>query len=334
MPGPTPSTSESVTRTELPKWINKASKSNWDMAKGIDPQVADFSPTTTQAFQFFKDNLGAGSDDAAAASSIFRQMADPNTFTGAAKAGGIFSQLADPNEFTGGAKANDIYRRMADPGSLQQEIGGYLNPYISNVESKSLAALDDSRVRALMGNADNAAKAKSFGGSRAAVVDAVTNAETAKDAGLLSAQLRSQGYSDAVGNRRADLTGAASGYLNTDEAKRGRLSTAAQGYLAGDEAKRAALTAAGQGSLATADQKQAAMLKQFQGLSGIGAQEMDLAQKKLNLPIDKLNLRLAALGMTPYETSSTTNTTGTSGSPGFDWGSGIFGGLSLLAGLL
>lgn len=260
MPGPTAGTSESVTRTELPKWINKASKSNWDMAKGIDPQVADFSPTTTQAFQFFKDNLGAGSDDAAAASSIFRQM--------------------------------------ADPGSLQQEIGGYLNPYISNVESKSLAALDDSRVRALMGNADSAVKSKAFGGSRSAIVDAVTNAETAKDAGLLSAQLRSQGYSDAVSNRRADLT------------------------------------AAGQGSLATADQKQAAMLKQFQGLSGIGAQEMDLAQKKLNLPIDKLNLRLAALGMTPYETSSTTNTTGTPGSPGFDWGSGIFGGLSLLAGLL
>lgn len=260
MPGPTPSKSESVTKTELPGWINDAAKSNWKMARGVDPKVADFSPTTTQAFQLFKDNINAGADDTAAAS--------------------------------------EIYRRMSDPGAFASEIPGYLNPYIGAVESKSIGALDDQRQRALMDNADAATKAKAFGGSRAAVVDAVTNAESAKDAGLLSAQLRSQGYSDAVNNRRADLIGA------------------------------------GQGYLATGDQKQAQLLKRFQTLSSIGSQEQAQDQAKLNSPIDKLNLRLAALGMTPYNTSSSTSTTGTAGSPGFDWGTGIIGGISLLAGLL
>lgn len=295
MPGPTPSTSESVTRTELPGWVNDAAKSNWKMARDVDPKVAGFSPTTTQAFKLFKDNLGTGSDESAAASKIFSDMARPSSYAGA---------------------AGNIWKRLADPNSLSREIGGYLNPYINEVESKSLDALNDTRERALVGNADAATKARAFGGSRAAVVDAITNAESAKDAGLLSAQLRSQGYSDAVSNRRADLT------------------TAGQGFLNSDAARTSTMSAAGQGLLATGDQKQAQLLKDFQTLGSIGSQEQAQKQAKLNSPIDKLNLRLAALGMTPYNTSSSTSTTGTAGSPGFDWGTGIMGGLSLLAGLL
>lgn len=278
MPGPTPSTSTSITKTELPKWVNDAGKANYQLAKDTPvaqvyggKTVADMSPTTTQAFDFFKDNLKAGATDTAAATSVFERMANPN--------------------------------------SLSKEIGGYLNPYINNVEKKSLAALDDSRQTALMGNAANAVGAGAFGGSRSAVVDAITNAESIKDAGLLSAQLRSQGYSDAVNNRRSDLT------------------------------------TAGQGLLATGDQKQAQMLKQFAGLQSIGGAEQTQQQKILDSkkakfdqgqqrPLEKLNMRLAALGMTPYSSSSSTNTTGTPGSPGFDMGAGVTGLLSLLAGFL
>ena len=260
MPGSTPSKTENVTRTELPAWVNEAAQENYGMAKGITPQVADLSPTTTQAFQFFKDNLNTGATDTAAASSIFSRLGSADAF--------------------------------------QSEVPGYLNPYINEVETKALGALDQSRQQALMGNADAATKSRAFGGSRSAVIDAVTNAESAKDAGLLSAQLRQQGYSDAVANRRSDLT------------------------------------TSGQGLLAAGDQKQGQMLKTFQGLQGIGATEQAQTQAQLNSPIDKLNIRLASLGMSPYESSTSSKTTGTAGSSGFDWGTGIMGGLSLLAGLL
>jgi hypothetical protein len=244
----------------LPAWVNDAAQDNYNLAKSLDSQVAPLSDTTKQAFQFFKDNLSIGADDTAAASDIFRRLGDPNSFA--------------------------------------SDIGGYMNPYINEVEGKSLDAIDRNRQIALMGNADAATKAKAFGGSRSAVVDAITNSESLRDAGLLSAQLRQQGYSDAVTNRRNDLS------------------------------------TSGQGLLASGDQKLAGMLKTYQGLSGIGSQEQAQAQAELNTPLDKLNRRLAALGMTPYESTSTSKQTGTAGSAGFDWGAGILGGLSILAGLL
>lgn len=249
MPGPTPSTSQSVTRTELPEWINTAAKENWQSAKDINPQIAEMSPTTTQAFQLFKDHVGSGATEMAAAS--------------------------------------DIYRKMADPAQFNTLVEGMMNPYINQVESKALSALDDTRQRALMGNADAATKAKAFGGSRSAVVDAITNAESAKDAGMLSSQLRSAGYTDAVNNLRS--------------------------------------TANSLGTLGA---------QNFSTMTSIGNAEQAQKQKELNAPIDKLNMRLAALGMTPYESTSISNTSGTQGSPGFDWGAGGMGVLSILAGLL
>lgn len=280
MPGPTPSVTTNVSKTQLPKWVDAGGKANYDEAVRIANKplhqyggntVAPLSDTTTQSFQFFKDHLGEGSADTAASSELFRRLGNPQAFA--------------------------------------EDLPSYLNPYTNEVIDKSLSDMDRSRQMGIMGNADAAAKAKAFGGSRQAITDGVTNAETARSAGLLASQLRSAGFDSAVNNRRADLS------------------------------------TAGSGLLATGDAKQAQMLKDFTGLGSIGAQEQGQAQKVIdadvskfneanNKDIESLNLRLAALGMTPYSSTTNTKQTSTAGTPGFDVGTAGVGILSALLGIL
>lgn len=280
MPGPTPSTSTTINKTELPEWVNNAGKANYDKAVELDnsplaqyagPRVAAPSAATTNAFNFFGDHMTDGSADI--------------------------------------SKSADIFRRLSDPSSYAAGVQGYLNPYIDNVETKAIGALNDQLGNTLQSNADKAIAAKAFGGSRAAIVDAVSRAQSAKDAGVLSAQLRQQGFDTASNNYSRDQTGAASGLLQTG------------------------------------NDKFSNMLKQFAGMRQIGADTDTYNQKTIDADMGKfneardkelndLNVRLSALGMTPYNQSTTGNTTSTAGTPGFDWGAGILGGLSILAGLL
>ncbi len=280
MPGPTAGTSTTINKTELPQWVNDAGKANYDKAVALDaqplvqfggPRVADPSTATKNAFSYFDDHLtdGQGNTDA----------------------------------------AGEVFRRLSDPNSFRAGVESYLSPYITNVEDKALGRLNDTRIQALQGNQDKAIAAKAFGGTRGAIVDAVTNSESAKDAGLLSAQLRQQGYTDAA-NR-----------WSSDQAT------------------------SGQGLLATGDQQLAQMLKRFGGMRDIGNQidthnqdvinsNIDVFDEARNKETNDLNLRLAALGMTPYNTSSTSKTKSTAPTTGFDWGALGLGGLSILAGLL
>lgn len=271
-------TTQSVTNNNVPEWVEKAGQANYDKALEIDkaplqqyggPWVAPQSDTTKQANQFFQDNMNAG-----------------GAMTSGA--GGIFSGLA------GSSNVDNIDK--------------YMNPYIDNVETKALDALDRSRVQALNGNADRAIAAKSFGGSRGAIVDAVTNAESANNAGLLSAGLRKEGFDTATGLATAD---------------------------------RASQHNAASGMLQTGNQQQNQMLSVFSGLTGIGA--LDQAQKQSEISADMkkfyegrdkevedLNMRLSTLGMTPHSTSSTSTET-KSNNP--DLATSGLGVLSLLMGL-
>jgi hypothetical protein len=280
MPGPQPATSTTVNNQTVPQWVSDAGQANYAKAVDLDNQplqqyagstVAPQSDATKQAFQFFQDHMGAGGVDTAKASEIFKNMSDPSSF-----AGGVNS---------------------------------FLNPYIQNVEDKAIGALNDQRIQTLMGNADSAIKAKAFGGSREAITNGVTNAQSAKDAGLLSAQLRSAGYTDAANRYQQSQT------------------------------------TAGQGLLSTGDQEFSQMLKDFAGMQSIGQQQdthdqavrtADVAKfnEQRDKELNDLNVRMAALGMTPYDKTSTTNSTSTPGSPGTDWGALGIGGLSILAGLL
>ncbi len=278
MSGGGTTTTTNVSKTELPAWVNDAGKANYNEAVRIGDKpltqfggntTADLQPVMREALQYLGDNRGAGT-------------------AATAQAGSIFSD-------------------MADPSKVGSRVNSYMNPYIDNVENKAMGALNDQRIQSLMGNADAAVKARSFGGTRSGIVDAVTNAETAKSAGLLSAGLRKEGFDTAMTNQRADAVGA------------------------------------GQGLLATGDQQSSDFMKKFSAMLQGGGVEQDNAQGKLDSDVSKfteaqnkdiadLNLRLSALGMTPYNTSSTS--TGKTTTPStFDPAQLIMGMLSFGMGL-
>lgn len=281
MSGGTPTTQQTISKTELPAWVDAAGQGNYNKAVELDhtplqqyagSTVAPLSQGTKDAFSYFNANKNAGVADTAAA-------------------GGLFSGV-------GNSTAVD-------------NIDTYLNPYIDNVETKALDALDRNRSLALGSNADKAVAAKAFGGSRGAIVDAVTNAESLREAGLLSAGLRKSGFDTALSASQGD---------------------------------RATKLAAGSGLLNTGAQKQGQVLENFKGMTGIGATEQAQAQNEIDAQVAKfneqrgkeeadLNRRLAALGMTPYSSSTTSNTTGQQGSAGTDWAMAGLGALSLFAGL-
>lgn len=301
----TPSKTTQVTEVKLPEWVDKASQENYALAQQIGNKpynpytgqtVADVGQGTTDAWKMFYDTLGAGDAQRNEASGIFSKIGSSTAPT--VKAG----SLADV------------------------DLNKYLNPYRDEVETNALNALDRSRVQSLMGNADKASAAGAFGGSRSGVVDAVTNAQSAIGAGDLSAKLRQAGFDTATGLAQNDLnrdlqgqTTNASNWLNNQGQQLG----AGQGLLT-----------AGQG---ISDQRS----KDVAGLSAIGGQQQQQAQKLLddqkgkfdqeqNYDVERLNLLLSSLGMSPYGKTENTTKTTSGGSSGTDFAQMGLGILSLL----
>ena len=88
---------------------------------------------------------------------------------------------------------------------LSGNVGAYMDPYIQNVEQAALQNLDRQRLQSLNQTADQAISRGAFGGSRQAIMEAVTNAEAARSAGDLSARLRSEGFNNAANIMQQDM---------------------------------------------------------------------------------------------------------------------------------
>lgn len=244
---------QQVVQTKLPEWVDKASEENYNYAKSIADRpytaytgktLADTPEDTARAYEMFRSGIGA-------------------TDAARSQAGQAFSNAA--------------------AGIAGMDRSKYLNPYIDEVESKALSALDKQRTMALMANSDSARAAKAFGGSRHGVVDAVTNAESIEKAGLLSADLRRQGFDASSALMQSDI----------DNMLRG-----------------------GQGILANAEGIDAQRARDVAGLFSSGTQQQAAEQAKLddarmkwedadNYPLEQLNIRLSALGMSPYGKTET-----------------------------
>ena len=332
MGGSQPSTTTQINKVELPKWVDEASQKNYDLATGIadkkyseytGPMVAPTGASTKKAYDLINMSQGDTGNAIAGTDPIWNKM------------------LKNAN----GLKYNDIDPMMLSSRNLTGvDLSGYMNPYTNEVENHAMAALEKSRQQSTNSNSAAATAAGAFGGSRHGVVDAVTNAETATAAGDLSAQLRQQGYDRATSLAMGDLersdairTGNANRQLTAD-------STNADNILNYFNSKNSALSGAATGKIGAAEAAQGADMKDFAALSQAGMSQQQQAQAILdakkargdrvkNSDIDDLNLRLSALGMSPYGKTETTDKTTTGGSSGTDWGQMGMGVFSLLLGL-
>jgi len=185
---------------------------------------------------------------------------------------------------------------------LQGNVGQYMSPYIQNVEQQALQRLDDQRKMSLNQVADAAGAAGAFGGSRHGVMEGVTNAESAKAAGMMSADLRNQGYGQAMNMMNQDLArqmqaGMANQAAGLQGAGLNLQGAATMGDLAaaGQQANLAGI----QGALSAGDRLQ-------QQEQAYLSADQNLYNQMRQYPQEQLSIMQSALGMTPYPTSQTT----------------------------
>lgn len=215
------------------------------------------------------------------------------------------------------------------PGQVQgatygaQTVGGmnlspYMNPYTQQVIDTSMADMQRANQMAINDVGAAATKAGAFGGSRHGLVEAATNADFARNAGAMAAQLRQQGFTNAQQMAQQDAT-------MTNQARQFNAGNRQQARLANQDARLAGaqfrLGAAnqmgnlsnlgfGMGRQITADQMNA------------GNQQQDLIQRLIDAGNNQyrgftgqgnsgLATLLSALGGVPVPQSSSTT-----GSPG------------------
>jgi hypothetical protein len=204
---------------------------------------------------------------------------------------------------TGAAAQGAFYQpqQVTAPSFLTGNIQGYMNPYLAEVEQRAGDALQRQLAQTQNQIASQAVQARAFGGSRQGIQEGVAAAEASRAMGDLSAQLRSQGFQQATALQQADQARAMQAALANQQAG-----------LAG-----AGLGLQGAGVLGNlAQQAQQAGITDVGALGAVGAQRQALEQQQLqdayarfaeqrDYPTQALNLRLAALGATPYGQTTT-----------------------------
>ena len=278
-------TQTTVQKTELPQWIQEAGQENLKIANEIAARpylaypgavVAGFSPEQEQAFRMAQGTVGATAP----------------LYGMAGQAIGGVSQYA-PTDITA-------------PSFLNANVSQYMNPYTEQVINRASEAANRQLQQTQNQIAAQAARAGAFGGSRQGIQEGVAAAETARGIGDLTAQLQAQNYGQAVQNIQADQA----------RAQQAALANQAAGLQAAGLRLQGGSGLANLGGLV-----QNAALTDVGTVGAIGAARQDLAQKQLdeayarfqeqrNYPVEALNLRLAALGATPYGKETTSTTTG------------------------
>lgn len=277
----TPEHTTQTTEVKLPEWVDKAAQSNYELAQQIADKpynpytgqtVAGVSDLTNQAYGMLRGGAGQGT------------------------AG-----------FTG---AQDLYDQ-AGQGINGLDRSAYMNPFTKDVIDASVAKSQDALQKSLQANADKAIAAKAFGGTRGAIVDAATTAQSNKDLAELIAGLNSQNFNQATSSMQSDIASKISAAGGMSSNQTAANTSALQGV--------AGLLSAGQSDTA----QQQRVLDDLKG-------KFD---EKNNYDLERLNVLLSSLGMSPYGKTENTEKTTSPASSGTDFGQLGLGIFSILLGL-
>jgi len=174
----------------------------------------------------------------------------------------------------------------AGAGYAPQQIGfnrgmvdSYMNPYTDAVINTGLSDLEKSRQGAVQQMGQRATAAKAFGGSRQGVAEALTNQQYGDQAGSMIANLRNQGYTQAL-----------------NSAQQQQMANQAAG-MQGAQFRMGAAQQLGQmGQAQTAGQYQGG-----QAMMGLGQQRQAAEQQRMNADrnasLERLGVMQGALGL-------------------------------------
>lgn len=166
----------------------------------------------------------------------------------------------------------------------------YYNPYQEQVIETGLTDLEKARQAAVQQIGEQAQRARAFGGSRQAVAEALTSGKYGEQAGNLIANLRSQGYTQAL-----------------QAAQQQQLANQAAGMQGAQFRLGAAQQLGGLGQ-----QQQAQDYASAQALMGLGQTRQQMEQQRLDaargLGLQRLGIMSGALGLQPSNLGGTTST--------------------------
>lgn len=125
-------------------------------------------------------------------------------------AGGLgVKQFADPTQTYN--LASTQLSNIGLSGFTPDQVSQWMNPYQEDVVNAALGDIERQRQIQQVANAGQATMARAFGGSRQGVVEAGTNEAALRTGASTAANLRNQGYQNAVANamaaRNANLQG-------------------------------------------------------------------------------------------------------------------------------
>jgi hypothetical protein len=319
------STTSETKEVRLPAWVEAASQENYQRAKDVANRPYAANPYELQLagldpmYYAARKDIGALNDyygNYKAASSGLKGLMGYNP--------------ADINASTVGVES-----------LAGKDLSPYLNPWIDTVEARSIDNATRAGLKEQGRIATDATKKGSLGGSRMAVQQGVQGAETARQVGDISANLRKEGFQQAQTAAIGDIQREYAAAVQRGDWAQAAQIASRQHDLEANQQR----IAAAAGLTSTADAAQAAKMNEMAAKLGIGqmAQQQKQAgidkksgawQKKRDYPLEQLNILLAALGMSPYgHTETSTSTTKQSGGGGDIFGS-ILGGGKLLMGLM
>lgn len=278
-------TQTTVQKTEIPEWVQKAGQENLAIANQIAARPYLAYPGTLTA-QFTPEQEAA--------------------FNLAQRSVGLTAPLYGMAGQTIGGVAGYNPQDVQSQSFLNANVSGYMNPYTENVINRASEAAMRQLQQQQNQIAAQASRAGAFGGSRQAIQEGVAAAETARGIGDLTAQLQAQSYGQAQQAIAADQA----------RAQQAALANQAAGLQAAGLRLQGGQGLANLGGLA-----QQAALTDVATMGAVGEARQQLAQRQLdeayarfqeerNYPVEALNLRLAALGATPYGRETTSTTTG------------------------
>lgn len=173
----TKETSNNIQKVELPAWMTQAGQDLYQNAKA----TADLNPVQAYGGQI-APNLQANQAQAsqrasAGANAGQREQGIATALTGAAAAGGV-------PDIQGGTFGNE-------------QAAQYMNPYVQQVQQRTLMDMMSNNKRELDGLGDQAAAGKAFGGTRHAVLEAQTRKGQGENMLDFLAGSNASAYSDA-----------------------------------------------------------------------------------------------------------------------------------------
>lgn len=310
-------TSTTVSKTELPAWVDSAAQSNLAQANATADNL--MGPYTGPRVAGLSD--GGNADIA----SLQNNAGSSNPAFSYAQQGAADVMGYNPAQVNSGSIAGS-------------DLNAYMNPYTQNVVNSGMQAIDMQRRQALNQVGQNAGQVGAFGGSRQGVAEGVTNAGAAMQAGQLASSLQQGNFLNAQQMAQQDINNNMQGQLANQQAG---LSGAGLNLSAANGLGNLAYT--GQQSFlnGTNAALQGQTLNQQNNQAQLTAQQQQY-QDAQQFPLQQLQIKMGALGMSPYGQTQTStypstmqgnSTLSTLGGVGA--GLGILGqGAGLLGGLL